>query len=127
MASSGGGDVNTASPPHPPQHSLSRRERFELYAARVPFALKLFVVWGAILAALVTLFAIADFDVQWMREHAGFIARGITWTIVIAVLSIILACTLALLGALGRLSRSAIAVGVTGFYTSFFRGTPLIV
>ena len=45
----------------------------------------------------------------------------------IAVLSIALACMLALLGALGRLSRNAIAVGVTSFYTSFFRGTPLIV
>jgi polar amino acid transport system permease protein len=107
--------------------SPNRRERFEIFTARVPFALKLVVVWGIILAALVTLFAIADFDVQWMREHAGFIARGITWTIVIAVLSIVLACTLALLGALGRLSHSAIAVGITGFYTSFFRGTPLIV
>ena len=34
---------------------------------------------------------------------------------------------LALLGALGRLSRNPIAYGVSGFYTSFFRGTPLIV
>jgi polar amino acid transport system permease protein len=119
--------VGTASPPHPTQHSLSRRERLELYSARVPFALKLAVVWAAILGALVGLFAIADFDVQWMQDHASFIARGITWTVVIAVFSIILACVLALLGALGRLSHNAIAVGVTGFYTSFFRGTPLIV
>lgn len=127
MARNGGGDVGTASPPHPTQHSLSRRERLELYSARVPFALKLAVVWAAILGALVGLFAIADFDVQWMQDHASFIARGITWTVVIAVFSIILACVLALLGALGRLSHNAIAVGVTGFYTSFFRGTPLIV
>ena len=62
-----------------------------------------------------------------MRENAGFIARGITWTMIIAVLAIALACVLALLGALGRLSRNAVAVGVTSFYTSFFRGTPLIV
>jgi polar amino acid transport system permease protein len=34
---------------------------------------------------------------------------------------------LALFGALGRLSKNAIAYGVSGFYTSFFRGTPLIV
>lgn len=119
--------MDTASPPHAAQQSLSRRERLELYSARVPFALKLAVVWAAILASLVGLFAIADFDVQWMRDHAGFIARGITWTVVIAVFSIVLACALALLGALGRLSHNAIAVGVTGFYTSFFRGTPLIV
>ena len=31
------------------------------------------------------------------------------------------------LGALGRLSKNPIAYGVSGFYTSFFRGTPLIV
>jgi polar amino acid transport system permease protein len=45
----------------------------------------------------------------------------------IAVVSICLAITLALLGALGRLSRNPVAYGITAFYTSFFRGTPLIV
>jgi polar amino acid transport system permease protein len=34
---------------------------------------------------------------------------------------------LALVGALGRLSRNPVAYGLSGFYTSFFRGTPLIV
>ena len=34
---------------------------------------------------------------------------------------------LALLGAQGRVSRNPIAYGISGFYTSFFRGTPLIV
>lgn len=116
-------------PPLPPahHHRRSRRERFELYSARVPFRLKLAVVWASILGLLVALFAAADFDTEWMRENAGFIARGITWTVIIAALAIVLACALALFGALGRLSSSAIAVGVTGFYTSFFRGTPLIV
>jgi polar amino acid transport system permease protein len=116
-------------PPPPPahHHKLSRRETLELYSARVPFSLKLAVVWASILALLVALFAAADFDTAWMRDNAEFIARGITWTLIIAVASIALACVLALLGALGRLSNNAIAVGVTGFYTSFFRGTPLIV
>jgi polar amino acid transport system permease protein len=114
-------------PPLPADDRRNRRDSFELYSARIPFRLKLALVWGVILTLLVLLFAAADFDTAWMREHAGFIARGITWTIIIAVLAILLACTLALLGALGRLSSSAIAVGVTGFYTSFFRGTPLIV
>ena len=40
---------------------------------------------------------------------------------------IVLASLLALVGALGRLSHNSIAFGVSGFYTSFFRGTPLIV
>ncbi len=124
-ADRGGG---TTSPP-PPAVELDRgrREGLELFSARIPFTLKLIVVWAVIVGALVGLFAIADFDTAWMRDHAFFIFKGITWTIVIAVLSIVLASILALLGALGRLSHNAIAVGVSGFYTSFFRGTPLIV
>lgn len=121
----GGGDTESSPPPVRARHS--RREGFELWSARIPFRLKLALVWGVILGLLLALFAAADFDTAWMRANASFIARGITWTILIAVLSIILASVLALLGALGRLSGNAIAVGVTGFYTSFFRGTPLIV
>ena len=49
------------------------------------------------------------------------------YTIAIAFFAIILAIVLALIGALGRLSRNPIAYGVSGFYTSFFRGPPLIV
>ncbi len=129
MTTSGesGGERVAPPPLAPVHHTRSRRESLELYSARIPFRLKLLVVWGVILALLVALFAAADFDTAWMRDNAGFIARGITWTMVIAVLAIALACALALLGALGRLSRNAIAVGLTGFYTSFFRGTPLIV
>ena len=120
----GGGGEHLAPPPMPQR---SRRESFELFSARIPFTLKVAAVWGVILVLLGALFAAADFDVAWMRENATFIAKGITWTMIIAVISIALACTLALLGALGRVSNNAIAVGVTGFYTSFFRGTPLIV
>ena len=127
MTASGGGGAELAPPPAATAPHRGRRERLELLSARIPFRLKLGAVWIVILTLLVVLFAASDFDTEWMRENAGFIARGITWTIVIAVLSIALACTLALLGALGRLSRNAIAVGVSGFYTSFFRGTPLIV
>jgi len=122
-----GGGSQSVPPPRAPVHHRGRRERLELLSARIPFKLKLAAVWITLLGLLVALFAAADFDTEWMRENAGFIARGLTWTIVIAVLSIALACTLALVGALGRLSGNALAVGVTGFYTSFFRGTPLIV
>ncbi len=38
-----------------------------------------------------------------------------------------LAIVLATLGALARFSSNPIAYGISGFYVSFFRGTPLIV
>ncbi|HET9204442.1 MAG TPA: amino acid ABC transporter permease [Acidimicrobiia bacterium] len=103
------------------------RERLEQWSADIPFKVKLGMVWGVIALIVVFLFSLADFDVQWMLDHLWFIAQGLPWTIIICGLAIILAVTLALFGALGRLSNSAVAQGVTGFYTSFFRGTPLIV
>jgi polar amino acid transport system permease protein len=103
------------------------RNRLELFSARIPFRLKLALVWLVIALIVIVLFALADFDVEWMLDQFWFIARGLPWTVIICGLAIVLAVVLALLGALGRLSNSAIAQGVSSFYTSFFRGTPLIV
>ena len=96
-------------------------------SARIPFRLKVAVVWIVIFLVLAFLFNAADFDTQFMRDRADFVLKGLTYTILIAVASIVLAVVLALLGALGRLSRNPVAYGISGFYTSFFRGTPLIV
>ena len=89
--------------------------------------MKVALVWIAIFAVLGFLFWAASFDTGWIREHIGFIARGLVFTLIMAAGGIVLAIALALVGALGRLSRNPIAYGVSGFYTSFFRGTPLIV
>lgn len=124
MTQHGGG---TELPAPSPSAMSDLRERFEVASARVPFRLKLAMVWGAIALVLVVLFLLAGFDVPWMAEHFSFIASGLPWTIVICVLAIFLAVVLALLGALGRLSSSPVAQGISSFYTSFFRGTPLIV
>jgi polar amino acid transport system permease protein len=106
---------------------VGRRDRIALRSAGIPFRAKVALVWIAIMAVLGFLFWAAGFDNTWIREHIGFIARGFVFTLVMAVAGIVLAVILALLGALGRLSRNPIAYGVSGFYTSFFRGTPLIV
>jgi polar amino acid transport system permease protein len=104
------------------------RERLELASARVPWAVKLGVVYVLIGVVLAVAFTFVDFDVEWMREHAWNIVRlGIPLTFVICIGAILLATFLATLGALARLSRNPIAYGVAGFYTSFFRGTPLLV
>jgi polar amino acid transport system permease protein len=98
-----------------------------LRSANVPFRVKVTLVWAVIFAVLGFLFWAAGFDNPWIRENIGFIARGFVFTLLMAVAGIVLAVILALIGALGRLSRNPIAYGLSGFYTSFFRGTPLIV
>jgi len=114
----------TRSPLVPAQR---KRDRLALASAGVSFRAKVTLVWVAIFGVLGFLFWAASFDNGWIREHIGFIARGLTFTLIMAAGGIVLAITLALVGALGRLSRNPVAYGVSGFYTSFFRGTPLIV
>ncbi|HKY48963.1 MAG TPA: amino acid ABC transporter permease [Acidimicrobiia bacterium] len=96
-------------------------------SASVPFKFKQAAVWVAMFALVAVLFALSGFDTAWMTENGAFIAGGLRVTVIIAVAAIALAITLALLGALGRLSNNPVAFAVSGFYTSFFRGTPLIV
>jgi polar amino acid transport system permease protein len=114
-----------ARPPLAPRPD--RMSRLALRSAGVPFRVKVALVWLGILAVLGFLFWASSFDNQWIKEHIGFIARGLVFTLGMAAGGILLAVVLALLGALGRLSRNPVAYGVSGFYTSFFRGTPLIV
>jgi polar amino acid transport system permease protein len=111
----------------PPPSSPGRFERWSRRSAGISFRLKVAVVWLFIFALLGFLFWAASFDNAWIRDNIGFIARGLLFTLAMALIGIVLAIVLALLGALGRLSRNPVAYGISGFYTSFFRGTPLIV
>jgi polar amino acid transport system permease protein len=102
-------------------------ERVALASARVPFRLKVALVWAVIFALLGVLFVLAQYDTDWMRDNFTFILGGVRYTLLMAVGGIVLATVLATLGALARLSSNPILYGVSGFYVSFFRGTPLIV
>jgi len=114
-------------PPAAPAKRPGLGTRIEGFSLGIPFRLKLAIVWVAIFVVVVFLFAATRFDTQWMRENARFIVKGVWVTVFISVVAICGAIVLALLGALGRLSKNPISYGVTGFYISFFRGTPLIV
>jgi polar amino acid transport system permease protein len=102
-------------------------ERLALASARIPFRLKVAVVWVAIFVVLGLFVLAAGFDREWIRDNIQYIAGGLRFTLVMAVGGIVIAIVLATLGALARLSRNPIAYGISGFYVSFFRGTPLIV
>ncbi|MCA9963376.1 MAG: amino acid ABC transporter permease [Anaerolineales bacterium] len=65
-------------------------------------------------------------DWAFIFERAPFIFGGVGLTILLAILSISLACVLALLGALGRLSKFPPAYALATFYISLIRGTPLL-
>ena len=108
-------------------HDGGVRERLAQAGARVPFQLKVATVWVAIFILLGGFLWAAQFDWPWMGDKFFFIAKGLQFTILIAAGGIALAFMMACFGALARISHNSIAYGVSGFYTSFFRGTPLIV
>ena len=103
-------------------------EAIQLASAGTPWRAKLAVVQLAIAIVLIRVFLAVEFDLEWIREHWwNIVVDGLPLTLFMSLVAIILAIALALLGALARLSRNPVSYGVAGFYTSFFRGTPLIV
>lgn len=102
------------------------------------FALGVRITYALLLLALLYAFSGYNFavgglqfttislDWTFIRSHWFFIFNGVWLTILLSVLSIILATTLSLLGALGRLSRSPPAYALATFYISLIRGTPLL-
>jgi polar amino acid transport system permease protein len=109
------------------RHAAGKPEAMALSSAHVPFRLKLTLVWIGIFFVLALFLSQIGLDWAWMADNFSIIAKGAIYTIALAVGAIIIAVVLALLGALGRLSKNPVAFGISGFYTSFFRGTPLIV
>jgi polar amino acid transport system permease protein len=94
---------------------------------RLIFTLKLALVWIVILALMFLTLAQLDIKLAYMVQNIDFVLAGAALTIGISIVSILIAAGLALLGALGRLSHNALAQGISSFYVSLFRGTPLLI
>jgi polar amino acid transport system permease protein len=84
-------------------------------------------VWIFLIVVLYSLLRRFNLDVPFMQHFMPFIMAGSGLTMVVSAVSIFLATILALLGALGRLSKNPFANGISGFYISLIRGTPLLV
>ncbi len=105
---------------------------------RAQFNMGVNASWAVLLALLFFLFSGANFNLlgleirtinlnfEFIRTYFRFIAEGAFLTIWLALLSITLATALALLGALGRLSKFPPAYALATFYISLIRGTPLL-
>ncbi len=84
-------------------------------------------VWLGLLVVLFSVLRRFNLDIAFMGHYLRFIMAGSGLTILVSAVSIVLAMFLALLGALGRLSKNPFANGISSFYISLIRGTPLLV
>lgn len=120
---------------HVPKPALSQAEL--LYEAQQrksrQFRTNVGLSWGLLLLLLLYLFSGQSFlgiktirlDFEFIRNNMVFIAGGIWQTLLVSILSIVLATILALLAALGRLSTIPPVYALSTFYVSLIRGTPL--
>ena len=103
---------------------IAAAQRSRSASFRVQFAL----VWAGLIALLVVFLAITNnIDPDFLAEWGVFILTGSGITILVCLTSIALAVVIAVLGALGRMSRNAVVYAVASFYVSLVRGTPLLV
>lgn len=92
------------------------------------FRLIFVTTWLFLIGMLVGgLSAAGKIDVEFLGTWAPYILGGITITIFVSFVSIIVAIAFAIVGALGRLSSRPVVFALASFYVSLVRGTPLIV
>jgi polar amino acid transport system permease protein len=131
-------DINQIQHPHDPDNVVAATldaQRRRSLRFRLTFILTWVVIVGAIYLALE---AGPRFDITYVlgpidRSNPAstpiwvYILGAIPLTLFISVTSILLAIFLAIVGALGRLSRNAVIYGAASLYVSLVRGTPLLV
>jgi polar amino acid transport system permease protein len=128
MADAGGGahahGAFGAEQPAPIVADIAKAHRGDRLRRRLIFA----AVWVVLILAL-GLFLWNAGGVEWdfVAQSGPFILQGAGITILVSILSIVLGTTLAIIGALGRLSTNPIIYAVASLYVSLVRGTPLLV
>jgi polar amino acid transport system permease protein len=98
------------------------------------FRYQVLVIWAELLLLFYgfVLSFDRDFGVIFEVNRSGvsnlyfLITTGAFTTIYVSLIAIVIACVLALAGALGKLSSNGAAYAIATFYISFFRGTPLL-
>ena len=111
----------------PQEASLSEKIMVSQRTLKTRFGIYSVAVWIGLLVILYSILRRFNLDIAFMGNWLEFIMQGSLITFYVSALSIVLAVFLALVGALGRLSKNPIANAASGFYISLIRGTPLLV
>lgn len=86
------------------------------------------LAWVFLAGLLILFFVLFDLSLSFIWEKLPFLLyQGVTTTLYISAVSIVLASILGLVTAIAKLSGNGMANGIATFYTSLFRGLPLLV
>ncbi|MBB5703946.1 polar amino acid transport system permease protein [Ochrobactrum daejeonense] len=93
----------------------------------LPRWMQIIVIWLELFILLMIFFYSFDLSFDFIARKIGFlISQGVVTTLYISAISIFFATVIALLGAVAKLSENGVIFGLATFYTSLFRGLPLL-
>lgn len=85
------------------------------------------LVWLELLLLFLGSFYLLDLSVPFIWSKLWFmLSQGLVTTLYVSLVSIVLATVIAIAGAVAKLSDNGFAFAIASFYTSLFRGLPLI-
>ena len=99
-----------------------------LLISMVPvFRYQVIVVWIELVILFLTFFYSFELSFAFIRSKIWFmVTQGIFTTLYVSAISIAIASVIAVVGAVAKLSSNGFAFAIASFYTSFFRGLPLL-
>lgn len=93
----------------------------------VPWLIQVVLVWLELLGLFLLFFYSFDLSIEFIERKIWFmISRGLFTTLYVSAVSIAIASAIAIVGAIAKLSSNGFAFAIASFYTSFFRGLPLL-
>ena len=91
------------------------------------FRFQVIVVWIELFILFMTFFYSFDLSFAFIKSKIWFmITQGIFTTLYVSAISIVIASFIAIIGAVAKMSSNGFAYAIASFYTSFFRGLPLL-
>ncbi len=93
----------------------------------LPRTYQIGAVWAELFCLLLLFFYSFNLSFTFIAKKISFlITQGVVTTLYISVISIFIATVIALIGAIAKLSKNGVVYGLASFYTSLFRGLPLL-
>ncbi|TIT37127.1 MAG: GNAT family N-acetyltransferase [Mesorhizobium sp.] len=92
-----------------------------------PLKAQIGIVWIELLALFFSFFKAFNLSMPFIWENLPYlITQGVVTTIYVSAVSLICASLIAIIAAIAKLSSNGFAYAIANFYTSFFRGLPLL-
>ena len=95
--------------------------------SQLPRPAQVATVWAELLMLVLIFFYSFDLSFSFIGRKIGYLVyQGVTTTLYISAISIVIATAIALVGAIAKMSSNGMAYALASFYTSLFRGLPLL-